>query len=216
MMARATTWFQPGNTAACKPRLSAAELHAVRQRLEALLARLGWDERDLDKALGYDPSRGRYTRQIRRGRHPSQRYRERLAVLEAHVEAGRIAPKPAWAPALVYDPATAAVPVRRVLTEARQCAECVAECAEGRRAETDTWWWFGHPQARICPDHRAAWRRRQAWFRRCQTWACPHVVWLPGSAGEPLAPTCRQPTCACRRQAWMKRTRTETIAAARS
>ncbi|MBU0492265.1 MAG: hypothetical protein KKB13_10500 [Chloroflexi bacterium] len=192
--------FQEGNQAARQPRLSAAELAALRQQIRNLLAQLDWDERDLDTALGYEASQGYYTRQVLRSRHPSRHYRERLAVLLEQVAAGVVPAKPAWAPALTYDPGRAAVPLQRVVVSARQCVECVAEHVEGRREEADTWWWFGHPRTRVCPAHREAHRRRQAWFRRCRALGCPHPVVVDGL--RPPAHTCTQQTCPLRRQPW--------------
>jgi len=192
--------FQPGNAAARRPRLSETELGQLCQQVQELLDRVRWRDTELDRALGFDPD-GRYTHKVLAGRRqPSQTYRARLAVLLALAARGEVQPTPPWAPVLVYQPLQGGVPLRRILAEARQCAECVAEHAEGRRAEADTWWWFGHPRARVCPEHQAAYRRRRAWFAHCLELGCPHVV--PAQGLQPPAYTCAQSECALRRQAW--------------
>jgi hypothetical protein len=183
--------------------LSEAELARLRQQIRELLTRLHWTDQDLDAALTFNPA-GRYTRKVLSGlQHPSQTYRDRLAELLAAEARGEVQPKPAWAPALVYDPAAAAVPLRQVAAAARQCVECLAEHAEGRRRERDTWWWFGHPRTRVCPEHQAAHRRRRAWFARCLARGCTHAVPVP-TGGLTPAYTCAQAECPYRRQVWRK------------
>ncbi|MBU0492282.1 MAG: hypothetical protein KKA73_25155 [Chloroflexi bacterium] len=201
-MARGT--FQNGNQVARQPDLAPDEQTEFCRRIESLLDRLNWDDMDLDNHLGYR-SNGRWTRLIRHGHPPSRFYRQRLAALAAAVEAGHISPKPAWAPLVIYNPANApqdaVIPLARVAGAPRQCLECVAQFAEGRlENEGQTWWVFAHTRSHVCPAHKRAWRRRRAWFQRCQALGCPHVEEIPHLTTH----TCRQLACSLRRRSWVQ------------
>ncbi|MBU1746107.1 MAG: hypothetical protein KKA73_00325 [Chloroflexi bacterium] len=195
--------FINGHQHARQPRLTQAELQQFQGEIRDLLQQLRWEDQDMDLALGYEKSRGQWTRQIIRGRHPSRQYRQRFAVLYEQFQAGQIAPKPPWAPLIVYQPHRnmpryLTVPLARLTGELRQCTECAAQFAEGRlKDEVDTYWFFGHPRTHICPAHQAAWRRRRDWFRQCQAVGCWHIQDLP-TGGH----SCAQTRCTQRRRPW--------------
>jgi len=146
------------------------ELRRFQDRVRQLLDRLHWTQADLDVALGYAPQ-GKMTAQVLglygNGRHrqPSQPYVRKFERLEAAPPA----PKPPWGHAVLplRDLDRGAVPLQRVLSSPRQCPMCLVEFRQGRRTESDTWWWFGHPRQRYCsPAHKRAWRRLQRSKRR--------------------------------------------------
>ncbi len=174
--------FAPGNRYAARPKMTPEELLRFQVELRAFRTSLNYSPRELEEALGYE-SRGKLVRALEgcfpTPRQPSREFVWRLGEFKA---VGPI-PKPPWAPALVYDPQAAAVPLERIKAEARRCLECAAETLEGRRPEAGSWYWFGHPRARFCSrQHRRAWRRRAAWFAACGQ--CPRLREAPVSLDQ--------------------------------
>jgi len=151
------------------------QISSFQSEARALLHRLRWSEEDLAAAIsGNGHWADRKLVRLYLGRWPSQPLRqppgwfaERVHRLLDEETTGRLAPKPPWVPRVSDTGTGRTIPAQKVLTEARQCPECVAEWQEGKRIWEDTWYFFGHPRAKFCsPQHRRAWRKRQRRNRR--------------------------------------------------
>lgn len=154
----------PASTGAWEPE----EIRHFQALLRQAREELGYSPRLLEQELGYY-SDGKYVRMLEGQwpsiplRTPSRRFLQRL---QGWLLAGP-EPLPPWSPLISLRCEHAAIPLRRILAAKRQCPECVAEWAEGRREERDTWWVYGHPRQRFCSKaHRRRWSRRDEAERR--------------------------------------------------
>jgi len=138
-------------------------------------------------------------------RQPSERFLARLAAFKATSPS----PRPPWNPHVPALLTEKAVPASKVLAHPRQCLECLAKAAEGRKREEDAWFFSDHPSRRVHPGCLRDWRRRKRWFRRCQELGCTKMVpvaKLISSPQERLESiyTCFETSCPLRRWPWLR------------
>ena len=195
-------------------RWSKEEIRRFQQALRRFRTGLNYTPQDLENALGYR-SKGKLVRMLEGEfnivRQPSRRFLERLKAFQAM----NPTPKKPWQARIEPVVRGKAVPVDRIDSTPRQCLECLAQIAEGRRSGKPEWWWPfpstawfwpHHPQALNCRRHKEEARRRRRWFRRCRKLGCPHVVEIRASDGATTF-SCGADSCSLRRKKWPWKTR---------
>lgn len=139
------TRFQPGNTAAAKPKWSAKRLQEFAAAVHALRELLGYNYSEMGRALNVT---GQYIKLIERTeRQPSEKFvktfrkfraapvldKERVST-EALAHLGEI-----W---------------NHILAKRFKCRTCAKEVRQGKRHKGLEYWWAASPSQKYCPEHQ--------------------------------------------------------------
>ncbi len=142
--------------------------------IRRLLATLRYSPEELDVALGYSRW-GCMTRQILRGRPPSQPCAEKLGRLEVD----RPPCRREWLPRAPKILTGEVLPAFMAEAGPREGVGCLALQAEGEEVE-QLHFFAGHPRHKVHSRCRDAWWRRRRWFGRCEQLGCLHLTLLNG------------------------------------